>query len=56
LADNARARLRGESVDEEQRARDHDITERWQRAEGKDLSVEAGRAREKLDEALGRVR
>jgi hypothetical protein len=55
LADNARARLRGESVDEEQRARDHDITERWQRAEGKDLSVEAGRAREKL-EALGRVR
>jgi hypothetical protein len=43
------------SVDEEQRARDHDIRERWQRAEDKDLSVEAGRAREKL-EALGRVR
>jgi hypothetical protein len=48
LADNARARLYGESVDEEKRTRDHNTIDRWQRAEGVDLSEEEERAREKL--------
>ena len=47
-AERAKAMLRGESVDKEQRARDRDTVERWQRAEGVDLSVEAENLREKL--------
>lgn len=49
LAESARTKLYGESVDEEQGARDRDTVNRWQRAEGVDLSVEAERAREKLE-------
>jgi hypothetical protein len=50
--EGAKAKLYGESVDEDQRARDRGIMDRRQRAEGVDLSVEADRARERL-EAVG---
>jgi hypothetical protein len=48
IAENAKARLRGEAVDESQKARDRDTTDWWQRAEGVDIEGEAERAREKL--------
>jgi hypothetical protein len=48
LAEGARAKLRGESVDGEQRGRDRDTVGRWTRAEGVDLEGEAQRARAKL--------
>ena len=43
-----RARLRGESVDEDQRVHNRDTVDRWGRAEGKDLENEAERTRQKL--------
>jgi hypothetical protein len=49
LAEGARAKLHGESVEEEQRARDRDTVGRWQRAEGVDLEGEAERAKSKLE-------
>ena len=48
IAENARAKLYGKPVDEEQRARDRDIIERWERSSGVDLETEAERARQKL--------
>jgi hypothetical protein len=54
LAEGARAKLGGKSVDEEQRQRDHDTTNCWQRAEGVDLMVEAERTKAKL-RAVDRV-
>jgi hypothetical protein len=48
LAESAKAKLYSKSVVAHQRSQDRDTVERWQRAEGTDLSVEAERAREKL--------
>jgi hypothetical protein len=39
IAEVARARLRGESIDLKQMTQDGDIVEKWGRAEGVDLSV-----------------
>jgi hypothetical protein len=55
IAKSARAKLRGDSVDENQRAKDRDTVDRWEKAEGVDLENEAQRAREKL-EAVDRAR
>ena len=44
-AESARAKLRGEGVEEEQRARDRDTLGRWQQATGVDLESEAQRVR-----------
>jgi hypothetical protein len=54
LADNARALLYGESVDENQEARDKDTIAQWQLAEGADLWVAAELAKQKLME-VGRA-
>jgi hypothetical protein len=48
IAEVARARLRGESTDPKQMAQDRDTIEKWGRAEGVDLSVEAERVKQKL--------
>ena len=48
IAEVARVRLRGESIDPKQTAQDRETVDRWQRAEGVDLSVDAERAKQKL--------
>jgi hypothetical protein len=48
IAKNAKARLRGESIDKEHIARDNDIISQWRHAEEIDLQVEAERARHNL--------
>lgn len=48
LAESARAKLYGQSVDEDQRTQDRDTVDRWQRAEGVDLEGEAERVRQTL--------
>jgi hypothetical protein len=48
-----RARLRGESVDEDQRVHNRDTVDRWGRAEGKDLENEAERTRQKEAQERG---
>ena len=48
IAEVARVRLRGESIDPKQTAQDRETVDRWLRAEGVDLSVDAERAKQKL--------
>ena len=54
LADSARARLRGESIDEERRKVDRETIERWKKATGTGLEAEAERTRQKLQD-MGKV-
>jgi hypothetical protein len=49
MAGYARIKLRGESVDQEQRVRDRDTVARWEKATGVDLGIEAEQARKKLE-------
>lgn len=48
IIESAKAKFRGEDVDEDRQTRDHDTFVRWQRAEGVDLTVEAERAKQML--------
>jgi hypothetical protein len=48
MAESARAKFRGENVDEAQRTQDCDTIDRWAEAEGVDLEGEARRTKQKL--------